>query len=220
MTFRTTAILLAMALASFGQGQNSRVITASGEATASANPDQAMIVVSVSNSAGTANDAASQNAVQTSNVISVLKSLISSSDLLQTLSYTLQPNYNNQGSITGYTATNTLQVTTYDLTLIGKLIDAAASSGATRVQAPTFGVRDSQALRAKALKAAAAVAITQVQAIAAGLGVKTGNIVSASDSTSTTVTGVLAGAAATVTPIISGPVNVTASVRIAVEIQQ
>jgi len=196
-------------------------ITATGEATVSANPDQATIAVSVTNSASTAIDASNQNAVQTSNVIAALRAVMASSDILQTVAYSLNPNYNNQGVQTGYTATNTIQVTTADLTSPGKLLDTATQAGATRVQSLSFGLKDSQPLRAQALKLAAGQAQTQVQAIAAGLGVKLGNVIAASDGSSVspvlnTTPGLAAGGVAT--PIVIGAVQVTADVRLQVEI--
>jgi len=196
-------------------------ITATGEATVSANPDQATIAVSVSNTASTAIDASGQNAAQTSSVIAALRGVMSSSDELKTVAYSLYPNYNNAGTLIGYTATNTIQVTTGELTSTGKLIDTATQSGATRVQSLSFGLKNSQPLRAQALKLAAAQARTQVEAIAAGLSVKIGNVIAASDGSSVSpiVTPGLGGTAVT-TPIVTGAVQVTADVRLQVEIIQ
>jgi uncharacterized protein YggE len=202
---------------SMAQGRAS--ITATGEATVSANPDQATIGVSVSNTASTAIDASNQNATQTSAVIAALRGVMASTDELKTVSYSLNPNYNNAGVLIGYMATNTIQVTTGDLTSTGKLIDTATQAGATRVQSLSFGLKNSQPLRAQALKLAAAQARTQVEAIAAGLGVKLGLVIAASDgsSVSPVVTPGLAGAAVA-TPIVTGAVQVTADVRLQVEI--
>lgn len=212
-------IALACPLALFGQGALRASITATGDATVSTSPDQASISVSVSNTAATAIDASNQNATQTSAVIAALRGVMASSDVLKTVSYSLNPNYNNAGMLTGYTATNSIQVTTGDLTSTGKLIDTATQGGATRVQSLSFGLKDSQPVRAQALKLAAGQARTQVEAIAAGLGVKLGNVIAASDgsSVSPVVTG-FAGAAPSATPIVTGAVQVTANVRLQVEI--
>lgn len=211
--------VLALTLPVWGQVAPRASITATGEATVSANPDQATISVSVSNAASTAIDASNQNATQTSAVIAALRAVMSASDILRTVSYSLNPNYNNAGTLTGYTATNTIQVTTGDLASTGKLIDTATQGGATRVQSLSFGLKDSQPIRAQALKLAAAQAQTQVAAIAAGLNVKLGNVIAASDGSTVSpiVTG-LAGVAGAVTPIVTGAVQVTASVRLQVEI--
>jgi uncharacterized protein YggE len=220
---RSVIVLCLVAVSSLAQATPPASVTATGQATASASPDQAIIAVAVTTSATTAIDTSNQNAVLTSSVISALKALMGSGDTLQTVGYSLNQNYNNQGIVTGYTATNTIQVTTADLTATGKLIDTATQAGATRVQSLSFGLKDSQPLRAQALQLAAAKAQTQVQAIATGLGVKLGAVLSASDgssaSTSQTLTPGVA-AASTITPIVTGAVQVTASVTLRVAIAQ
>jgi uncharacterized protein YggE len=219
-----TAVALIYSSAAFGQQTAPAPrtsITATGEATVSANPDQATVSFAITTTAMAATDASSQNAMQTSSVIAALRAVMGSSDTLSTISYYLNPNYNNNGVLTGYTATNTIQVTTGDLTSPGKLIDTAVQSGATRVQSLSFGLKNSQPLRAQALQQAAAVAQTQVAAIAAGLGVKLGSVIAASDGSSVTpVVGPIAGGSAASTPIVTGAVQVTADVRLQVAIAQ
>lgn len=210
--------VLYLALPIWGQAASRPSITATGEATVSASPDQATVGVSVSNTALTAIDASNQNAAQTSAVIAALRAVMANSDTLKTVAYSLNPNYNNAGTLTGYTATNSIQVTTADLSSTGKLIDTATQAGATRIQFLSFGLKDSQPLRAQALKLAAGQAQTQVAAIAAGLGVKLGNVIAASDGSSVSLlTGNTPGIAAS-TPIVTGAVQVSASVRLQVEI--
>ncbi len=217
MMTRTAFALTFLTLCAGAQPRAS--ITATGEGVVSATPDQATISVSVTSTASTAIEAGNQNATQTSAVITALRAVMASGDVLKTVSYALNANYNNAGNPTGYTATNTVQVTTGDLSSTGKLIDTATQSGATRVQSLSFGLKDSQPLRAQALRLAAAQAQTQVAAIAAGLNVKLGNVMAASDGTTVTpLTAGIAGSAAAVTPIVTGAVQVSASVRLQVEI--
>ena len=194
-------------------------ITATGSASAAANPDQATITVSVTTAATVAIDASSQNAAQTSRVISALSATPAAS--VKTIGYSLQPTYNNAGVITGYSVTNTLQITTSDLSITGQLIDTATQAGANRVQSLSFGLKDSQPLRSQALKLAAVAARTQVDAIASGLGVTLGKIVAASDGNVSVIPINLApGSAATSTPVITGPVQVNASVQLSMQIIQ
>ena len=210
--------LLAAGVAVWGQGPRPS-ITATGDASVSANPDQATIGVSVTTVASTALEAGNQNATQTSAVIAALRAVMGSSDVLKTVAYSLNPNYNNAGNLVGYTATNTIQVTTGDLTSTGKLIDTATQGGATRVQSLSFGLKDAQPLRAQALKLAAAEAQKQVAAIAAGLNAKLGAVMAASDgSTVSTLTRSGDFAPSVATPIITGTIQVSASVRLQVEI--
>lgn len=193
-------------------------ITATGDGSVSATPDQATISVSVVTTANTAVDAGNQNATQTSALISALRAVMAPTDQLRTTSYSLNPNYNNTGTLTGYTATNTIQVTTGDLSSTGKLIDTATQAGATRVQSLSFGLKDSQPFRAQALKLAAGQAQVQVAAIAAGLNVKLGNVIAASDGSAVSPLVTTLPTAGVTTPIISGTVQVSASVRLQVAI--
>ncbi len=210
--------VLSIALPIWGQSIPRPSITATGEASVSASPDQATVGVSVSNTALTAIDASNQNATQTSAVIAALRAVMANSDTLKTVAYSLNPIYNNAGTLTGYTATNSIQVTTGDLSSTGKLIDTATQAGATRIQSLSFGLKDSQPLRAQALKLAAGQAQTQVAAIAAGLGVKLGNVIAASDGSSVSPLIANTPGIAASTPIVTGAVQVSASVRLQVEI--
>ena len=213
-----TVLILGAAVG--GQAQAPRPsATATGYATVSANPDQATISVSVMTTAATALEAGNQNANQTSALIAALRAVMGSSDSLKTIAYSLNPNYNNSGTLIGYTATNSIQVTTGDLGSTGKLIDTATQAGATRVQSLSFGLKDSQPLRAQALKLAAGQAQTQVAAIAAGLGLKVGAVIAASDGGAVSpVVSLSPGAGASITPIVTGEVQVTASVRLQAEL--
>jgi uncharacterized protein len=214
----TAAVLLCVAPAMLGQVARPS-ITASGEATVSTNPDQAILSFSVTTTGQSASEAGNQNAAQTSALIAALRAVMASSDVLKTVSYSLNPVYNNAGNLNGYSATNTIQVTTNDLSSPGKLIDTAVQGGANRVQSLSFGLKDPDPVRAQALKLAAAQARTQVEAIASGLGVRLGNVMAASDGSTVTpvvVNGV--GAAAAVTPIVTGAVSVSATVKLQIEI--
>jgi len=62
--------------------------------------------------------------------------------------------------------TNIVEVTLTDLTQTGKVIDTAIQSGANRAQGISFDLQDRNPLVAQALKAAAARARNQADAIA------------------------------------------------------
>lgn len=120
-----------------------RFIRATGQGTVSISPDQAKLAVGVVTQAPTAVDASAQNAAQAQRVIDALRNTLGSGAEVKTISYTLTPVYTYpQGQpaiLTGYTATNIVEATTNDLSLIGKAIDTAIQSGANRVQSLTFG---------------------------------------------------------------------------------
>jgi uncharacterized protein YggE len=123
--------------------------------------------------------------------------------------------------IVGYTASNTVQVTTTDLSLIGRLIDTANQAGANSVGNLNFGLQNPEPYAEQALNQAAKQAQAHANAIAAGLGAKTGVVISAQEGYTATpvlVSGVLS--ATPTTPIQTGTVSVTASVTINVQLIQ
>src|SRR5262249_33889676 len=133
-------------------------VRAIGSATIPVKPDKAVIQFSVVTTAATAQDASTQNANQVTAVLNALTGLLGPNANIQTLSYSLTANYNfpqNQSPVlTGYTASNTVQVTLTDLSIIGKTIDTGVQAGANRVQGLQFGLQDDQPSRQQALTAA------------------------------------------------------------------
>jgi uncharacterized protein YggE len=112
-----------------------------------------------------------------------------------------------------------VEVTTTDLSIIGRLIDTANQAGANSVGSLSFGLQNPEPYEEQALGLAAKQAQAHANAIAAGLGAKTGVVRSAQEGA--TVTPILAGVGATATtPIQTGTVSVTASVTISVQLIQ
>jgi uncharacterized protein YggE len=201
-----------------------RTITTTGNATVAAQPDKADVQLGVTTQAVTAQDASTQNATQVSSVLSAIRGVLGANASIKTISYTLNAIYNNppQGQtavVVGYVATNIVDATMTDLTLVGIVIDAGIGAGANRVQGITFGLQNPDPVQQQALKAAAASALTQAKTIASGLGVNVGNVLHASQGGAVYTSTVLAGAtAAPATPIEPGALQVSASVSIEVEI--
>jgi uncharacterized protein YggE len=201
-------------------------ITAVGQATVSATPDLAQVNVGVNTQAATAQDATTTNATQAANVIAALQGLLGASATIKTISYSLSPVYNNplpgqNSTIVGYMVTNIVQASLKDLTQIGKAIDTAIQSGANNVQGVSFSLQDQSPVQAQALKMAAATALTQAGAIAAGLNVHTGAVLRAVEALNAYPLPIgVAGAAANTTPIETGLVVVQASVTLEVAIAQ
>lgn len=202
-------------------------IQATGTATVNVNPDQVQLNITVSTDGATAAAAAQQNATQTATVTKALQQVLGSAGSLQTVSYSVYPRYNNTPNqpptIVGYTASNTLQVTSSDLTLAGPLIDAANQAGANSVGNLSFSLKDPDPARQQALTAASKQALAHAAAIAAGLGAHAGSVVSAQEGSTVTpmpILGVSGTASATSTQITSGTVAVTASVTVTVSLTQ
>jgi uncharacterized protein YggE len=161
-------------------------VQATGEATVSAKPDQATIEIGVVTQGATAEAAAAQNARQTEAVLEDLRKILSGSDQLKTVGYSVRPNFQipkpgASATIGSYTATNDVVVTVSDLARVGKVIDAALLSGANRVQRLQFGLKDPQAARSQALRQAATQAKASAEAIASGLGLHVVRVLSAEE---------------------------------------
>jgi hypothetical protein len=122
----------------------------------------------------------------------------------------------------GYTATNTVEVTIEDLSLIGKVIDAAIGAGATNMNGLHFTVKEPEPLRQKALALAARQAMSNAAAIARGLGREVGAVLVASEGSNTAVPQLEfrdLAAASTTTPIETGLVEIHAIVTVEAELR-
>jgi uncharacterized protein len=213
-------ILFWTAGAAAAAAQSAGTIQTVGNASVSVQPDQAQLNVSVSTDAATAQQAAQQNATQTNQVLSALKQVLGTSGTVQTIGYAINPRYSSgtTPNVIGYTAVNTIEITAYDLTLPGPLIDAASGAGATNIGGLSFGLQNPDPTKQQALTAASKQALAHAGAIAAGLGAKAGPVVSAQESATATPI-VLAAAPTSSTPVQTGYVTVSASVTVTVQLQ-
>jgi uncharacterized protein len=220
-------ILFVLAPLAFAQGPNQRRVQAVGTASITIKPDQARISVGVTTNAATAQEAAAQNATQVDAVIKALTALIGSKGSIKTTSYSITPVYRTpagqtQSQLAGYSANNTVQVSMNDLTIIGQVIDTAVQAGATNIGSPLFTLQDPDPVRQQALTAAAKQARSDADAIAAGLGARVGQVVSAQEGATYTPlrdATLTAGAGTTPTPIQPGTLEISATVTITAELQ-
>jgi uncharacterized protein YggE len=226
--FRTCLAILFFTFPALAQAQPTNSVQASGTATIGGiQPDQAQLTIGVVTSAKTAQDAAAQNATQANAVIAAIQQQIGTNGAVRTIGYSLSPQYSGGTSatppaITGYTATNTVQVTiagAANLNLVGPAIDAANQAGANNISGPSFSLQNADPYQQQALTAAAKQALAHAAAIASGLGGKTGAVISAQEGTSVTPVVAFAGAASA-TPIQTGTVSVSATVTVTVALAQ
>jgi uncharacterized protein YggE len=205
-----------------------RLVRAVGEASVSVRPDAARATVSVVKQAATAAEAASADAVATGAVIDAIRQLLGANADIRTVAYHLTPlyTYPRDGSapqLTGFSATNTIQAVTNDTNLAGRIADTAVTAGATRIDSVGLFLRDDDAARTQALRQASIRARAKADAIALGLGVRLGPVLTAQE-------GVTAGilpanridagvtAITTPTPIEAGTLEVRATVTLDIEI--
>lgn len=203
-------------------------IRVTGDAQVTAKPDRVQIDIGVTTHAEKSADAASQNAHQVDAVLSAVKKSAGPTAVLKTVNYALSPAYKYQNGheplISGYNASNLIEVTLDDLTKISNVIDAAAQAGANNVRGISFTLRDQEAVHADALRKAAAKARADAEVLAAALGLKVVRVLSAEETGARFVPvmrtmAAQAGATAEVaTPVESGTLDVSASIVLSVEV--
>jgi uncharacterized protein YggE len=152
-------------------------IEVTAETQVEATPDLATLDFGVVTQADTAAAAGRENAERMDAVLATVRKAAGAGAQIRTGSYVLRPNYASprEGGaprVTGYTATNVVQLRTAELARIGDIIDAAVRAGANQVQRIAFSLKDPSASRAQALRAAVQKARGEADALAAALGVK------------------------------------------------
>lgn len=203
-------------------------ITVSGDATISAEPDQAEIDIGVVTQARTAPDASKENAERLARVLAEIKKQLGKGDEVKTSGYSLAPNYRypqgGKPEIVGYTASNVLRIKTANLTLVGRLIDSAMQAGANNVNRLVFTLKDELAAQLGALKMASAKARAKAEAVAASLGLKIIRIASVNEGERMVqpiyrqTMAARAEAASAPTPVEPGTVEVRSTVSMTVEV--
>ena len=205
-------------------------IRVTGDSTVTVKPDQAEISIGVVTQAPAAGTAAAQNAQKQDTVIAELRKLLGAGADIKTISYSLSPNYRypkegGQPTITGYTASNIVQVKTSDLTQVGKVIDLATGSGANAIQSLRFTLKDELSAPTQALQEASTKARAKTQAIASSLGLKIVRVLHVEEGgqiIGIPVNGRAFAEMANVaqTPVEAGTIDVRATVTLTVEISQ
>jgi uncharacterized protein YggE len=202
-----------------------------------AQPDAAVVVLSVITQSPQALNAQQDNARKSDAVIEALKASAGADPEVKTADYSLQPQYdyryNRLPKIMGYEARNSVMVTMGDLTKVGAVIDAASRAGANSVESVSFILRDNSPARGQALAEATRQALNKAESIARALGGRVARIVEEQESGTTNkplpdnsvsrniATDSLAfdKRKELLTPIQSAPLNVRSEVQLAVEIE-
>ena len=150
-----------------------RVMVA-GDSVVQAQPDTAIVTVSVVTQNRQALAAQQDNATRTDAVVRALKAAAGSGAEVKTSGYSVQPQRiykeGQPPTISGYEARNSVTVTLSDLTKVGSVIDAAAQAGANDVAGISFTLRQDRQARDRALSEATREAVSKAQVIASALG--------------------------------------------------
>ena len=186
--FTTTwAIALVLSAATIFQAQTTTPttkatrITVAGDAIVRAQPDTAILTISVVTQARRAIDAQQENATRSDAVVQALKTAAGSGAEVKTSGYSVQPQRvyreNQPPTITGYEARNTVTVTMGDLKKVGAVIDAASQAGANDIAGIAFTLRQDRPARDQALTEATLEAMSKAEVLAKALGRRVTRIV-------------------------------------------
>lgn len=166
------AFLISNPLAS--AAEELHILSVSGTGTVESSPDRASISIGVSTYSKDAGDAQAQNARSAQAIVNSILALGIERKDIHTSNYNFYPTYKQnekkRNEIDGYRVTNSVNVTVDDLSLVGKVIDAALSNGANEINSLDFTVKDQSSLRRQALQLAARSAREKADLIAKELG--------------------------------------------------
>ncbi|MFQ5537229.1 MAG: SIMPL domain-containing protein [Gemmatimonadota bacterium] len=167
----------AAAAAAAGEQADSGVIRVTGTASRTISPDRVRVAVAVESRMGTAGEASADNARRMSAVLSALRGADFPGLELETFGYQLLPLYRSverdgirRQVLDGFRVVNKVRVSSSDVSLAGRIIDAAVAAGANRVEGVFFVARDVETVRQQVLREAVADAIDQARVMARALG--------------------------------------------------
>lgn len=149
-------------------------IIVGGDAIVQAQPDTAILTISVVTQGKRAIDAQQENATKTEAVVRALKAAAGTGAEVKTSGYSLQPmrvyRENQPPTITGYEARNTVTLTTSELAKLGTIIDAAGQAGANDISGISFTLRQDRPARDRALQEATQEALNKAKVMAQAIG--------------------------------------------------
>jgi len=185
-TFWMIAVGLALAAPCAAQAtpqpptEPAQVVVTTGEGVVRRAPDRAWVTIASENRARTAQEAQRANADAMSAVNAQLKAAGITGDAIQTLGFSLQPEFdyvNGRQTLRDYVARNAVQARVDALPKLGDIIAVAVANGATNVSGIRFDVQDREGAERDALRRAVADARARAEAAAAGAGLKVDRIV-------------------------------------------
>lgn len=163
-------------------GSDGTLLSVSAQAEARRVPDVATLSAGVVTQAADANAAMRANAAQMDKVMASIRTAGIAERDIQTSGINLNPQYkyteNQPPAITGYQASNTVNLKVRDIGKLGKVLDALVASGANQVNGPSFEIDKPEAAYDEARRAALEKAQARAQMYAKALGLKVRRIVS------------------------------------------
>ena len=165
-----------------------RSIQVRGRGTAGTQPDVATLRLGVQTEAETADEALAQNNERMQSLIDALEEAGVAADRIQTQSVRLRPRYEESqpegGSreLSGYMASNIVEVRIEDLDVLGSILDSAVQAGGNRVEGIQFEISDTTELQDQAREAAWEDAHHKAEQLAALANAELGTVVRINES--------------------------------------
>lgn len=183
MFFRLLVTLFVLLAWNVAAGERPRVLTMTGTGIVALPPDMAWISIGVEVKSATAEAALSQNSTRMTEIFAMLKNQGIASKDVQTTQLAVHPQWNSQKtsydkplSITGYIATNVVQIRLRDLGSLGVVLDSLTKTGANRIQGVRFSVLNPTPHLDQARILAVAEAVRKARLFAKAAGVSLGDI--------------------------------------------
>jgi hypothetical protein len=153
-------------------------------------PDTATLNIGAEVMAPTAEEASQENAAIMNAVIEELKDLGLEKEDIRTSRVSVRPEYNYEEgtrTIEEYSASNSVQITTTNLDILGEMIDRSASAGANQIGGVSFSVSDGKQkeLHEDLITEAVVDASSKAEVLAENLGVEIVGVKSSSISDGT-----------------------------------
>ena len=161
------------------------LVSISANAEASRVPDVATLSSGVVTEAVDGNTAMGQNAERMVKVLAAIKAAGIAEKDVQTSGINLSPQYryveNEAPKITGYQASNTVNLKVRDITTLGDVLDTLAAQGSNQINGPTFEIDKPDPVYDEARLAALKKAQSRADTYAKALGLRVRRIVSISE---------------------------------------
>lgn len=221
------------AVATPGRDERGRVtrVMVAGDSIIQAQPDTAIVTVSVVTQGRSAIDAQQQNAAKTDAVVRALKAASGAGAEVKTSGYSVQPmrvyKEGQPPTITGYEVRNSVTVTMSELNKLGPVIDAASQAGSNEIAGVAFTLRQDRPARDRALSEATREAVSKAQVIAQALGGRVTRIIEVQEEgfqqrppqPMYQLEGMMAKRADIATPIEIGALDITSRVQLIAEVE-
>jgi uncharacterized protein YggE len=189
MLVRAVPAIAGLAAPAFSSAQSSQsaappppYIAATTVGETRVTPDRAIVQITVDSRAESAASAGSQNRDSQERVITAVKAQGVAAPQIRTAGYRVNPEYadpqrGKAPRVTGYHATNTVQVEVRTIESIGKVIDAALGAGATNIGSVGLYVSNTDSARREAVRLAVTKARGEAEAAATAAGGTLGTLV-------------------------------------------